>query len=103
MAKLFHRTIRDLRIAARDGDRAATRVLLRRYGFVELASEVRRGKPIPPRVCTQVAALTAGTGTPDTIHEWEHVEADGRISNDLQDDPASPRRGPALHPVVFED
>jgi hypothetical protein len=39
------RTLRDLRIAARDGDHAM-RALLRRYGWPQLADEVRRNKPI---------------------------------------------------------
>jgi hypothetical protein len=40
------RNLRDLRIAARDGDHAAIRALLRRDGLVELAKDVHRGKPI---------------------------------------------------------
>jgi hypothetical protein len=80
MAKLPRRTIRDLRIAARDGDRVAIRTLLRRDGFAELAGEVRRDKPLPPRVKRMVAALTAGTNT-----GWEYVGADGKIFNLLLD------------------
>lgn len=83
MAKTPTRTIRDLRIAAMEGDPAAMRALLRRDGFVELAREVRRDRPIPPRVKRMVDALTAGTNT-----EWEFVNEDGQIENDLQDDDA---------------
>jgi hypothetical protein len=102
MAKLPRRTIRDLRIAARDGDRVAIRTLLRRDGFAELASEVRRGKPIPPRVRKQVAALTAGTGTHDQPGEWEFINEQGEIENLLMPEPSLPRR-PRLRTAIFEE
>jgi|RhiMetdeSRZDD1v2_1073273.scaffolds.fasta_scaffold226294_2 hypothetical protein len=93
MAKSPARTIRDLRIAARDGDRAAMRALLRRDGFGQLASEVRHHKPIPPRVRKLIAALTAGTGTHDELGPWETInELTGEIENDLHPDPPMQRR-----------
>ena len=81
------RTFRDLCIAARDGDHAAIRAMLRRHGWPQLADEVRRGKPIPPRVAKMVGAIVAPYGTP-----WETL---------LPPDPPSPRM--ARTPPVFED
>jgi|RhiMetdeSRZDD1v2_1073273.scaffolds.fasta_scaffold138845_3 hypothetical protein len=86
------RNLRDLRIAARDGDHAAIRALLRRDGLVELAKDVHRGKPITPKVRRRVAALCLGVGTHDQLGEWEVLEADGSVSNDLDPQPAAPRR-----------
>jgi len=80
-------TIRDLRIAARDGDRAAMRTLLRRNGRAALASEIRRDRPIPPRVERAIAALTAGVGTRDTVSRWEFRNERGEIESLLQRDP----------------
>ena len=80
MAKLPRRTIRDLRLAAMDGDPAACRALLRQNGNGDLAAEIRADKPFPPRVKRMLAALTAGTNT-----EWEYVGADGKIFNILLD------------------
>jgi hypothetical protein len=102
MAKLPRRTMRDLRIAARDGDRAAIRALLRRYGWPELAGAVHRGKPVPPRVLRAVRALTAGTGTHDRIDEWEFVNARGEIESLLLPDPPSSRTAYVPRPT-FED
>jgi hypothetical protein len=94
MAKLpQQRTVRDLRIAARDGDRVAIRTLLRRYNFVALARTVRRGKPIPPATKRMVGALVAGTGTRDELGPWEAInKRTGEIENDLQ-----------LDPVIFKE
>jgi hypothetical protein len=89
MAKTAARTVRDLRLAAMEGNYGATRALLRVHGHGELASEIKRNKPWSPRVTRMVRVLSAGTNT-----EWEIVEPDGTISNDLQSDP--PRR-------TFED
>jgi hypothetical protein len=101
MTKQRPRTLRDLQIAARDGgDRAAIRALLRRQGWTALAAEVHRGKPIPSRVSKAVVVLCAGVGTHDRLGEWEVLEADGNISNDL--DP-SPGMTPRMHPLMFED
>jgi hypothetical protein len=94
------RTLRDLRIAARDGDHAAIRALLRRDGFGELAKDVHRGKPITPKIRRRVAALCLGVGTHDQLGEWEVREPDGRISNDLDPRPSAPRRTRA---TVFDD
>ena len=80
MGKHSARTIRDLRLAAMDGDPAACRALLRRNGRRDLAAEIRADKPFPPRVKKAVAALTAGTNT-----EWEYEDADGKIINLLLD------------------
>jgi hypothetical protein len=92
MAKPAPRTMRDLRIAARDGDPAAIRALLRKNDREGMAKEVRRGKPIPPRVRTMVGALTAGTGTRDELGAWEALNKRGEIVNDLQ-----------LDPVIFKE
>jgi len=100
MAKSPPRTIRDLRIAARDGDHAAIRALLRRDGFLQLAKDVRRGKPIPPKIRRQVAALCLGVGTHDQLGEWESLEPDGTISNDLDPQPAAPCR---TRTTVFDE
>jgi len=103
MAELPRRTIRDLRIAARDGDRVAMRTLLRSYGFGRLASEVRRDKPIPPRVKRMVACLCAGTGTHDEPGPWEaRNERTGEIENDIQFDPPSPPRARPRAPILEE-
>jgi hypothetical protein len=80
------RTYRDLCVAARDGDRAAIRALLRRHGWPQLADEVRRGKPVSPRVKRQIDAVTCAYGTP-----WEA---------DLPDPPSPPARGPR---PIFDD
>jgi hypothetical protein len=66
MAKTPRRTYRDLCVAARDGDHAAVRALLRQHGWPQLADEVRRGKPIPPRVKRQVDVVVCVLDT-----EWE--------------------------------
>jgi predicted LPLAT superfamily acyltransferase len=87
MAKSAPRTVRDLRIAAMAGDVHACRALLRRHGEAGLAKEVRAGRPHSRRVRRMLDALTAGTNT-----EWEHVEADGTITNDLHEDDAMPFR-----------
>ena len=60
------KTYRDLCVAARDGNYAAIRALLRRHGWPQLADEVRRDKPIPPRVHKQINALVCPLDT-----EWE--------------------------------
>ena len=44
MAKLPRRTPRDLRIAARDGDLAACKALLRFHGKDDLAAAIRKGQ-----------------------------------------------------------
>jgi hypothetical protein len=80
MAKTAAKTVRDLRLAAMAGDHSAARALLKLYGKGELAAEIERGKPWPPRVLRMVRALTAGTNT-----EFEVVELDGTITNILQD------------------
>jgi hypothetical protein len=86
--------LRPLRQSAMKGDHSAAKSLLRIYGFGALAAEVKPGLPFSPRVCRQIDALTAGTGEGDEPGLWEHVEADGTITNDVQHDPprrASPR------------
>lgn len=94
------RTIRDLRIAAMAGDRAAMRALLRRHGFLGLASEIRRGKPVPNRVAKMIAACTAGTGTHDQPGSWEFINDRGEIESLLLDPPPLPM---VRTPPVFED
>jgi hypothetical protein len=102
MAKPAGRSIRDMRISARNGDRAAIRTLLRLEGFARLAAEVHRNKPIKPRVERMVAALTAGIGSHDAPHPvWEYVNRDGEIEC-LLHHPPSVRR--SVSPLVdFED
>jgi hypothetical protein len=90
-----------LRIAARDGDHAAIRALLRKYGWPQLASEVRRGRPVPAPVAKAVRALTAGTGTHDKLDEWEYRNERGEIESLLLDPP--PLGTARRHPPVFED
>jgi hypothetical protein len=94
------RTFRDLRIAAMAGDRAAMRALLRRHGFVELASEIRRDKPIPSRVAKMIAACTAGTGTHDQPGSWDFINDRGEIESLLLDPPP---QGTVRRAPVFED
>ena len=84
------KTYRDLCIAARDGDHAAIRALLRRHGWPQLADEVRRGKPIPPRVKRQIDAVVAPFDT-----EWE--------ADLVRIDQQSPRPRPRPRNTVFED
>jgi hypothetical protein len=86
MAKSAHRTMRDLRLAAMEGDVAACRALLRWHGKGRLAAEIRRDKPFPPRVKRMLACLTAGTGTRDCPGDWEFVNERGEIENLLQVD-----------------
>jgi hypothetical protein len=101
MAKQRPRTLRDLQIAARDGDRAAIRALLRRQGWTALAAQVHRGKPISTRVSKAVAVLYAGVGTHDELGPWECLnEATGEIENDLDPSPGMTGR---MHPLMFED
>jgi hypothetical protein len=103
MGKQSARTIRDLRIAARDGDPAAARALLRRCDKGELAAEIRRGKPFPPRVRKMIGALTAGTGTRDKLGYWERLEADGTIDNLLLDVDTPPFKTPARDEVLEDE
>ena len=58
--------LRDLRIAARDGNREAGRALLRLYGHDELAAEIKNRRPMSKRVRIAIEALTCAVGT-----EWE--------------------------------
>lgn len=95
------RTLRDLRIAARDGDHAAIRALLRRYGWSQLASEVRRGKPITAPISKMVRALTTGVGTHDKLDEWEFINERGEIESLLHDPP--PLGMARRHTAVFDD
>lgn len=90
------RTLRDLRIAARDGDPAAVRAVLRQTRHPELAGRVHRGKPIPPFVWKFVLAATAGTGTATELTEWEERRSDGSITNLLLDRPRSEQRQRAI-------
>jgi len=85
MANLPTRTMRDLRIAARDGDRGAMRALLRASGKADMAEAMRRGQPIPPRVERMLRALTAGVGTHDEPGPWETVDEDGTIRSLIHD------------------
>jgi hypothetical protein len=85
MADLPARTMRDLRIAARDGDRAAMRALLRRCGKADMAREVRGNQPIPSPVGRMIRALTAGIGTHDQPGPWEVVNEDGTIESLIYD------------------
>jgi hypothetical protein len=78
--------MRDLRIAARDGDPTAARALLRRNGKKDMAADIRRNRPFPPRVQTMLRALTAGTGTRDQLGTWEWRNEHGEIENDLHRD-----------------
>jgi hypothetical protein len=103
MAKSAPRTFRDLCIAARDGDHAAARALLRRAGKGELCAEIHRGKPFSRRVKTMVLAVSAGTGTRDQLGYWERREADGTIVNLLQNDDAPPFRTPAPDEVLEDE
>jgi hypothetical protein len=86
MADFPKRTMRDLRIAARDGDRAAMRALLRASGKTNMAEAVRGGQPIPPRVKRMLRALTAGIGTHDEPGPWETVDEDGTIRSLIHGD-----------------
>src|SRR6266566_2844613 len=105
MAKLAAAgTLRDLCIAARDGDTAAIRALLRRYGRTELADEVRRGQPLSPRCQKMVRCLVAGTGTRDQLGPWEFMDENGMIHNDVQNGPPPPgSRSTRARDVTFED
>jgi hypothetical protein len=94
------RTLRDLRIAARDGDRAAVRALLKRYHWPELAREVHHGKPIPPRVTKMVRVLTAGVGTHDQLDEWEYRNEAGEIVSLLLPDPPPPHMAYKSRPIL---
>ena len=85
MANLPKRTMRDLRIAARDGDRAAMRALLKASGKDDMVREVRGNHPIPPRVVRMLRALTAGIGTHDQPGSWETVDEDGTIRSLIYD------------------
>jgi hypothetical protein len=97
------RDLRSMRQAAMAGDHSAAGALLRLYGFDEIAAEIKRKRNLrfSPRVRRAVDALTAGTGAPGTIGEWEFVEADGTITNDVQF-PPSPRRA-RTRTAVFDD
>jgi hypothetical protein len=94
------RTLRDLRIAARDGDHAAMRALLRRYGWPQLADEVRRNKPVTAPIAKAIRALTAGTGTHDKLDKWEFINERGEIESLLLDPPPPMTR---VARPVFED
>jgi hypothetical protein len=88
------KNLRSMRQAAMAGNHSAARALLKLYGYDEIAAEIKRDRPFSNRVRRAVNVLTAGTGEAGTIGKWEHVEADGSITNDLQSPP--PRRGEVL-------
>jgi hypothetical protein len=77
--------MRDLRIAARDGDRAAMRALLRRCGKADMARSVRDNQRIPSPVARMIRALTAGLGTKTRAGSWEVVREDGTIESLIYD------------------
>lgn len=80
--------LRALRIAARDGDCAAGKALLRLFGYDDLAKELKPGKVVSKRVRVAIGALAAGVGT-----KWEDLLI-------LPDPPAD--RKP-LSRLVFDD
>src|SRR5215472_1467830 len=76
--------LRDLRIAARDGDYSAARALLRLHGHGNVAAEIKRNKPWSPRVARMVRVVTAGVGTADEPGPWEWRDpATGRVINNI--------------------
>ena len=87
--------LRPLRQAAMAGDHSAARTLLRLYGDDQLAREIKRNFPFPPRVKKMIDVLTAGTGVGDELGPWEVREADGTIINEIQFPPSPPRRARA--------
>lgn len=99
MAKTAAKTVRDLRIAAREGNHAAARELLRRDGLDALAAEIKTGRPLPPRVQRAIRAATAGTGSKIELGPWEHVNERGEIENDLLDDVPTRK----VHVQFFDD
>jgi hypothetical protein len=88
----------DLRVAAMNGDHSAARTLLRLNGHKSLAVEIKRGRPLSPRVRRMLDALTAGTNT-----EWEFVLPDGTISNDLHRPPPPRGKARVARDILFDD
>jgi hypothetical protein len=93
-----NRELRKMRQAAMAGDHSAARALLKLYGFLQLAAEVKPGFPFSPRVAKMVAALTAGTGEGDEPGPWEHRNERGEIESIINRDPPRPVR-----PRVFDE
>jgi hypothetical protein len=96
-----NQNLRSLRQAAQALDIGAAKVLLRLYGFSELAAQIKT-KPrfIPPRCRRMIDALCAGTGEGAAPKPpWEFVNDRGEIEN-LILTPPPPRRTRAR---VFED
>jgi hypothetical protein len=77
-------------IAARAGDHDAAQQILRLYGYVQIAREVKKGKPFSNRVRRAVNCVTAGCGSPD----WEVALEDGSIENLLMHPPPAPGTPP---------
>jgi hypothetical protein len=93
-----NRELRKMRQAAMAGDHSAARALLKLYGFLQLAAEVKPGFPFSPRVAKMVAALRAGTGEGDEPGPWEHRNERGEIESIINRDPPRPVR-----PRVFDE
>jgi hypothetical protein len=87
--------LRAMRQAAGAGDRLAARALLKLYGLHEIAREIKADGRLSGRARNAVGALTAGTDS-----DWEHMESDGSITNDLQFDPP---RNKAPRVGLFDD
>jgi hypothetical protein len=92
-----------MRQAAMAGDHSAARALLRLYGYDKIADELKRAKPFSNRVRRAVDMLTAGTGAPGTVGEWEHVEADGTVTSILHRPPPPRGKARVARDILFDD
>lgn len=99
------KNLRALRQSAMAGDCVAAKALLRLYHHNNIAGEIKHGRPWSNRVRKTVNLLTAGTGEPGTIGEWEFVNERGdvnergEIESDLLHDPP-PSRKAAREPII---
>lgn len=93
-----NRELRKMRQAARAGDHSAARALLKLYGFLQLAGEIKPGSPFTPRVAKMIRALSAGVGERDKLGSWEVRGENGEIEHLFLHDPPRPAR-----PRVFKD
>jgi hypothetical protein len=64
--------LRDCFIAARDGNAAAARQVLRLYGYPGLAKQIRNGKEWPKNPRRYIDMIVAAVGT-----DWEEPQPDG--------------------------
>jgi hypothetical protein len=82
----INKELRDCFIAARDGNAAAARQVLRLYGYPGLAKQIINGKDWPKNPRRYLDLIVCAVGT-----EWEEPQADGTFFYTVL--PAPPKPG----------